>query len=53
MKHPTHELQGLRFKAEVRNTNANTAQLKQVLAQIEAAVSRKENQKVSEKSKKI
>lgn len=42
------EIQKLRMKAEASLTK--TAELQQVLAQIDAALSRKENQKVTEKS---
>ena len=44
------EIQNLRIKAEASLTK--TAELQQVLAQIDAALSRKENQKVTEKSQK-
>ena len=44
------ELQKLRAKAE--GSLNNSAQLQQALAQLEASLSRKENQKVTEKSKK-
>ena len=44
-------IQGLRARAEA--SMKKTAQLQQALAQIEAALSRKENQKVSEKSQNI
>ena len=49
MKHSSEEIQKLRAKAEA--SIAKTAQLEQALAQIEATISRRENQKVSEKSK--
>ena len=49
MKHTSEELQKLRSKAEIAINK--TSQLQQVLAQIEATLSRKENQKVIEKSK--
>ena len=42
------EIQKLRMKAAASLTK--TAELQQVLAQIDAALSRKENQKVTEKS---
>ncbi len=42
------EIQNLRTKAEASLTK--TAELQQVLAQIDAALSRKENQKVTQKS---
>ena len=48
MTHSSEEIQQLRSKAEAAMNK--TSQLQQVLAQIEAALSRKENQKVSEKS---
>ena len=48
MEHTSEEIQKLRAKAE---TSLNkTSQLQQVLAQIEATLSRAENQKVSEKA---
>ena len=48
MKHTSEEIQKLRAKAE---TSLNkTSQLQQVLAQIEATLSRAENQKVREKA---
>ena len=50
MKNSTEVIQKLRAKAEASMNK--TAQLQQALAQIEAAISRKENQKISEKSKK-
>tara|TARA_Y100001968_G_scaffold260608_1_gene248235 strand:+ start:1400 stop:1552 length:153 start_codon:yes stop_codon:yes gene_type:complete len=49
MKHSTEELNKLRSKAEIAINM--TAQLQQALAQIEATISRKEIQKVKEKSK--
>ncbi len=49
MKNKTVEIQLLRSKAEAALND--TAQLQQALAQIEANLSRKENQKVNEKSK--
>ena len=51
MKNSSEKIQGLRAKAEASMNK--TAQLQQALAQIEAALSRKENQKVSEKSHNI
>ena len=51
MKNQTEEIQKLRAKAEASINK--TAQLQQALAQIEAALSRKENQTVSDKSQKI
>ena len=48
MKTASKELYKLRFIAE-KSLN-KTAELQQVLAQIDAALSRKENQKVTEKS---
>ena len=48
MKHSSEEIQKLRAKAEASLNK--TAQLQQVLAQIEASLLRKENQKVTEKS---
>ena len=47
MKNHSEEINQLILKAEA--SMKKTAQLQQALAQIEAAVSRKENQKVSEK----
>ena len=50
MTNPTVEIHKLRTNAE---TSLNkTAQLQQALAQVEATLTRKENQKVTEKSKK-
>ena len=50
MKNSSEDIQKLRAKAE---TSLNkTAQLQKVIAQVEATLSRKENQKVMEKSKK-
>ena len=50
MKNPSKEIQKLRAKAE---TSLNkTAQLNQALARLEATLSRKENQKVTQKSQK-
>jgi len=51
MKNSTEEIQQLRAKAEA--SMKMTAQLQQAYAQIEAAISRKENQKVSEKCQKV
>ena len=48
MKHSSEEIHKLRAIAEA--SLSKTAQLQQVLAQIEASLLRKENQKVSEKS---
>ena len=48
MKHSSEEIQKLRAKAEASLNK--TAQLQQVLAQIEAALSRAENQKVDQKA---
>ncbi len=50
MKHSSEEIQELRAKAEASLNK--TSQLQQVLAQLEATLSRKENQKVKEKSQK-
>ena len=47
MKHSLEEIQKLRAKAEASLNK--TAQLQQVLAQIEATLLRTENQKVTEK----
>ena len=47
MKIPSNKIQKLRFKAEASFNK--TTQLEQVLAKIEANLSRKENQKVTEK----
>ena len=49
MENSSKELQKLRSKAET--AMMKTAQLEQVLAQIEATLARKEIQKVTEKSK--
>ncbi len=49
MKSSPEEIQKLRAKAE--SSLNKTARLQQVIAKIEASLSRKENQKVSEKSK--
>ena len=51
MTNSSEEIQKLRAKAEASMNK--TAQLQQALAQLEATLSRKENQKVTEKSKKI
>ena len=51
MKITSEEVKKLRASAEASMNK--TAQLQQALAQIEAALSRKENRKVSEKSKNI
>ena len=51
MRNSSEMIQGLRARAEA--SMKKTAQLQQALAQIEAALSRKENQKVSEKSQNI
>ena len=48
MKHTSEEIQKLRAKAEASLNK--TAQLQQVLAQIEATLSIAENHKVSEKA---
>ncbi len=50
MKNSTEEIQQLRAHAQASMNK--TAQLQQALAQLEANLSRKENQKVTEKSKK-
>jgi len=49
MKNSSDEIQKLRAKAEA--SIIRTAELQQALAQIDAALSRKENQKVSKMSK--
>tara|TARA_B100000214_G_C23776678_1_gene539373 strand:+ start:297 stop:452 length:156 start_codon:yes stop_codon:yes gene_type:complete len=49
MKNKSHQIHSLRAKAE-ESVN-KTAQFQQALAQLEATLSRKENQKVIEKSK--
>ena len=49
MEHTSEELKKLRSKAEA--AMHKNAQPQQVLAQIEATLLRKENQKVTEKSK--
>ncbi len=51
MKQSSQEIQKLRAKAQ--SAIDRTSQLQQVLAQIEATLSRKENQKVTEKTAKI
>ncbi len=51
MKNSTKDIQKLRVESEVSINK--TAQLQQDLAQIEADLSRKENQKVLEKAHKI
>mgnify|MGYP001194003050 CR=1 FL=1 len=48
MKNSSEEIQKLRAKAEASLNK--TAQLQQVLAQIEANLSRREHEKVTEKS---
>ncbi len=48
MKTRSDEIEKLRLKAETSLTM--TSELQQVLAQIEASLSRKENQKVTEKA---
>ena len=50
MKNSSKEIQKLRVKAEA--SIKKTAQLQQALAQLEATLSREENQKVREKSQK-
>ena len=50
MKNSSEEIQKLRANAEASLNK--TAQLQQVMAQLEAAISRKENQKVKEKLEK-
>tara|TARA_Y100001968_G_C19138150_1_gene610118 strand:+ start:163 stop:318 length:156 start_codon:yes stop_codon:yes gene_type:complete len=49
MKHSLDHLKELRAKAE--SSLNKTAQFQQVIAQVEASLLRKENQKVKEKSK--
>ena len=49
MKNSSEEIQKLRAKAEASLNK--TAQLQQLLAQLESSLSRQENQKVIEKSK--
>ena len=51
MTNSSEEIQKLLANAEVSINK--TAQLQQALAQLEATLSRTENQKVTEKSKKI
>ena len=51
MKTASKELKKLRFMAE--NSLSKTAELQQVLAQIEASLSRAENQKVIQKRGKL
>mgnify|MGYP001475136696 CR=1 FL=1 len=48
MKNSVEKLQNLRMKAQA--SMSKTAQLQQALAQLEATLSRKEIQKVTEKS---
>ena len=48
MKNSLEEIQKLRAKAE--SSLNKTAQLQRVIAQMEATLSRKENQKVTEKT---
>ena len=48
MNNSSKEIQTLRAKAEA--ALSKTARMQQVLAQIEATLSRKENQKVTEKT---
>ena len=50
MKNSSEEIQKLRAKAE--SSLNKTARLQQIIAKIEASLSRKENQKVTEKSKR-
>ena len=50
MKYSQEEIENLRAKVE--SPVIRTAQLQQVLAQIEASLSRTEHQKVKEKSRK-
>ena len=50
MKNSKEDFHSFRSKAEA--SLSKTAQLQQALAQIEATLSRKENQKVKEKSQK-
>ena len=50
MKNSFEKIQKLRAKAEASMNK--TSQLQQALAQLEASLSRKEDQKVSEKSQK-
>ena len=51
MRNSSQKTKTLRAKAE--SALNKTAQLQQALAQLEATLSRKENQKVTDKSKKI
>ena len=51
MVNSSDEIKRLRAKAE--SSLNKTAQLQQALARLEATLSRKENQKVTEKSKNI
>ena len=51
MKYSTDEIQKLKAKADAALNK--TARLQQAQAQLEASLSRKEDQKVTEKSKKI
>ena len=51
MTNLTKEIQKLREKADA--SSSKTPQLQQALAQIEASLSRKESQKVTEKVKEI
>ncbi len=51
MKKSSNKIQMLRAKAEASLNK--TAKIQQILAQLEATLSRKENQKVKEKSKKV
>tara|TARA_Y100001968_G_scaffold321972_1_gene357288 strand:+ start:296 stop:451 length:156 start_codon:yes stop_codon:yes gene_type:complete len=51
MTNSSEEMRKLRAKAEASLNN--TSELQQALAQLEASLLRKENQKVIEKSKKI
>ena len=51
MENTPEEIKKLRIKAEASLNK--TIQLQQALAQLEATLSRKENQRVNEKSKKI
>jgi len=51
MENKPEEINKLRIKAEASLNK--TIQLQQALAQLEATLSRKENQRVNEKSKKI
>ena len=51
MENTPEEIKKLRIKAEASLNK--TIQLQQAVAQLEATLSRKENQRVNEKSKKI